>query len=261
MLGDNDGTFRDPPGLPLRPPVPGGAALRIAFLSDLHANIHALTSVKRFLQENPVNQVIVVGDLVGYGASPGPVIDFVKREGWPVALGSSDMRVAMELGGSPDRRGIADQVLSWTREVLMPEQVDYLRRLPPGGRLMTPVGRVRFFHGSPHDPETKLDLMAPERQLEELAEQLGARVVVVGGTHVPFVRTLEDTVFVDPGSVGLSLNHEPGADVAIVDCSGRKPKVTLHKVTYDFASAAFDVMAWNLPPLIADVIRTGKMGA
>ncbi|GGR83926.1 metallophosphoesterase family protein [Deinococcus sedimenti] len=234
--------------------------MRLAFISDIHGNIHALTAVKRFLSENIVNQVIVVGDLVGYGASPGPVIDFVKREGWVVGLGSSDMRVAMDMGERADRKGVADQVLNWTKKMLTPDQVDFLRRLPPGGRIMTPVGRVRFFHGSPHDPEQRMDLMAPERELETLADSLGARVVLVGGTHVPFIRVIGDTTFVDPGSVGLTLNHEPGADVVLVDCVGRKPKVTLHKVTYDFASSAFDIMAWNLPPVIADVIRTGRMG-
>ena len=234
--------------------------MRLAFISDIHGNIHALTAVKRFLSENIVNQVIVVGDLVGYGASPGPVIDFVKREGWTVGLGSSDMRVAMDMGDRADRKGVADQVLNWTKKMLTPEQVDFLRRLPPGGRLMTPVGRVRFFHGSPHDPEQRLDLMAAERELEALADSLGARVIIVGGTHVPFMRVVGETTFVDPGSVGLTLNHEPGADVVIVDCVGRKPKVSLHKVTYDFASSAFDIMAWNLPPVIADVIRTGRMG-
>ncbi len=197
---------------------------------------------------------------MGYGASPGPVIDFVRREGWPTGLGSSDLRVAMEFGEREGRKGIADQVLQWTKKTLSPEQMEYLRRLPPGGRIMTPIGRVKYFHGSPHDPEQRMDLMAHERELEQIADQLSSRVIVVGGTHVPFVRVIGDTTFVDPGSVGLSLNHEPGADVAIVDCVGRKPKVTLHKVPYDYSSSAFDIMAWNLPPAIADVIRTGKMG-
>jgi predicted phosphodiesterase len=92
-----------------------------------------------------------------------------------------------------------------------------------------------------------------------LAETLGARVVVVGGTHIPFFREVDDTLFIDPGSVGLSLNHEPGADLAIVDCSGRRPKAALHKVAYDYHSAAFDILAWSLPPVIADVIKTGRM--
>ncbi|AZI41797.1 metallophosphoesterase [Deinococcus psychrotolerans] len=235
--------------------------MRIAFISDLHSNIHALTSVQRFLSEHIVNSVVVVGDLVGYGASPGPVIDFVQQAGWKVGLGSSDLRVSMAFGERESRRGIADQVLNWTRETLAPEQLEYLRRLPVGGRIMTPVGRIRYFHGAPHDPEARLDLMAPEAQMQELAEQLSSRVVVSAGTHVPFVRTIGDTIFIDPGSVGLSLNHEPGADVIIIDAAGRRPKVSMHKVPYDYSSAAFDIMAWNLPPVIADVIRSGKMGS
>ena len=234
--------------------------MRVAFLSDLHGNIHALTAVKRFLGEHPVARVVVVGDLVGYGASPGPVIDFVRREGWACSLGSSDLRAALDLGARASRRGVAEEVLQWTRGVLRPEQTEFLRGLPPSGRLGTPVGRVRYFHGAPHDPESRIDLMGSEAELGALAEQLAARVVVVGGTHVPFIREVGDTTFVDPGSVGLSLNHEPGADLAVVDCAGPQPRVTLHKVPYDYASSAFDILAWDLPSVIADVIRSGRMG-
>ncbi|WP_425147470.1 metallophosphoesterase family protein [Deinococcus sp.] len=234
--------------------------MRLAILSDLHGNIHALTAVKRFLSEHAVSQVIVLGDLVGYGASPGPVIDFVRREGWTCGLGSSDARVAFNISPRNDRRGVADTVLAWTADTLAPEQLEYLRRLPAGGRTNTPVGRLRYFHGSPHDLEKRLDLMAQDREMEALAEQLGARVVVAGGTHVPFVRHVADTTFIDPGSVGLSLNHEPGADVVILELQGLRPKVTLHKVPYDFHSAAFDIMAWSLPSVIAEVIKTGRMG-
>jgi predicted phosphodiesterase len=232
--------------------------VRLAILSDIHGNIHALTAVKRFLGEQAISQVIVLGDLVGYGASPGPVIDFIRREGWTCGLGSSDARVAFDVRAS-DRRGVSETVLAWTRENLAPEHLEYLRRLPAGGRVNTPVGRLRYFHGAPHDPEQRLDLMAQDRELEQLAEQLAARVIVVGGSHIPFIRHVADTVYVDPGSVGLSLNHEPGADVAILELQGLRPKVSLHKVAYDFHSAAFDIMAWSLPPVIADVIKTGRM--
>jgi len=233
--------------------------VRLAILSDIHANIHALTAVKRFLGEHAISQVVVLGDLVGYGASPGPVIDFIRREGWTCGLGSSDARVAFDVRVA-ERRGVSETVLAWTRENLAPEHLEFLRRLPAGGRVNTPVGRLRYFHGSPHDPEQRLDLMAQDRELGALAEQLGARLVVVGGSHIPLTRHVGDTIFVDPGSVGLSLNHEPGADVAILELQGLRPKISLHKVPYDFHSAAFDIMAWSLPPVIAEVIKTGRMG-
>ncbi len=237
--------------------------LRIAFLSDIHANIHALTSVKRFLGEQSVTQVIVVGDLVGYGASPGPVIDFVQHEGWKTVLGSSDLRVSMELSERSERTGLSAKVLEWTKTVLDPEQIEFLRKLPAGGRVNTPLGKIRFFHGSPYDPDQRLDLMMPDEKISKMAQELGAKVIIAAGTHIPFMRVVGEgegaVTFVDSGSVGLSLNHEPGADVVIVDCEGAFPKVSLHKVPYDYASAAFDIMAWELPSVIADIIKTGKM--
>ena len=64
----------------------------------------------------------------------------------------------------------------------------------------------------------------------------------------------------NPGSVGLSLNGEPGADCAILeDEPDAEMKVNLIKVPYDFHAAAFDILTWGLPPLIATVIKTGSM--
>lgn len=232
--------------------------MRLAFLSDLHANIQALTAAAQWLEGQAVDKVVVVGDLVGYGANPGPVIDFVQQQGYTAGLGSSDLRTALPVGGQCERQGVSEQVIAWTREVLLPDQMDYLRALQPGGRIRTPAGTVRFFHGSPHDPEQKLDLTGSEESLQVLAAQYPARLIVSGGTHVPFVRRVGEVTFLDPGSVGFSLNREPGADVALVDLEeGAPPKVTLHKVPYDVASAAFDILAWELPPQIAQALRTG----
>lgn len=232
--------------------------MRLAFISDIHANIQALSAVAQFLEAQVVDQVVVVGDLVGYGANPGPVIDFVQQQEYLACLGSSDLRVALPLGDRATRQGVAEQVIGWTRDVLLPEQMEYLRGLPVGGRLKVPEGRIRFFHGSPHDPEQKLDLSGPEEALSVLAAQFPARLIVSAGTHIPFVRRVGEVTFLDPGSVGLSLNHEPGADVAVVDCvAGNPPKIALHKVPYDVASAAFDILAWELPAQIAQVLKNG----
>lgn len=234
--------------------------MRLAFLSDIHGNIHALTAVKRFLKFHAPDQVIVVGDLVGYGASPGPVIDFVQHEEWTVCLGSSDARVALDLGEIDAKSGVGAQALAWTRTVLTPAQMDYLRGLPTGGRMMTPLGRVRYFHGSPYSPDERMDLMAPEAKLAEIAEQLRCTLIVAAGTHVPFTRAVGETLFVDPGSVGLTLNGEPGADVVIVEMNGAQPQAQLHKVPYDVTSAVFDIKAWELPETIVQVLQTGRIG-
>jgi len=234
--------------------------LRLAFLSDIHGNVQALHAVQRFLTDEQVETVVILGDLVGYGASPGAVIDIVQRQGWVCSMGSSDARVAFGFAERGERSGVAEETLVWTRKMLTDDQMEFLRRLPTGGRIMTRLGRVRYFHGSPHDPDARLDLLADDRELEGVLENLGARVIVCGGTHVPYFRRVGPGLFIDPGSVGLSLNREPGADVAIVEITAQDVKVQLHKISYDYHAAAFDIVAWNLPPVIADVIKSGRMG-
>ena len=234
--------------------------MRLAFLSDIHGNVHALSAVQRFLKAEGVGAAVVVGDLVGYGASPGAVIDLVRRAGWPAALGSSDARAAFDVVGRGARAGVAEETLRWTRSVLSGEQLDFLRRLPVGGRVTTERGRARYCHGAPHDPDARLNLLGDDAELTSALKNLGAQVLVCGGTHVPYVRQVEGGLLIDPGSVGLSLNGEPGADVAILDVRPTGIEVQLHKVAYDVHAAAFDILAWQLPPVIADVIKTGCMG-
>ena len=64
---------------------------------------------------------------------------------------------------------------------------------------------------------------------------------------------------VNPGSVGLSLNGEPGADYAILTIDESGVSIAMDKVEYDFAAVAFDIVAWGLPSMVADAIQMGRM--
>jgi hypothetical protein len=64
---------------------------------------------------------------------------------------------------------------------------------------------------------------------------------------------------INPGSVGLSLNGEPGADYALLRLSTDKVEVVMGKAEYDFAAVAFDIIAWGLPAMIAEAIQRGRM--
>ncbi len=235
--------------------------LKIAFISDIHGNIHALRAAWRWIQERRPDHVICLGDLVGYGANPSEAIDFIDEHGLRCTLGSSDARVAYELSEKFEKReGLSEQTLEWTKTVLTPEQKQFLRKLPTSGRMETPKGRLRFCHGSPYDPDDRLDLHGAAKDLNELLASLHCEVLVCGGTHIPYVRALARGVVIDPGSVGLSLNGEPGADVAFLQISENEVKTELIKVPYDTAAAAADIVTWNLPNAITHVLRSGKMG-
>lgn len=232
----------------------------LGLISDVHANVVALDAVLAELRRQGVEQVICLGDLVGYGPAPNETIERVREEGLLCSLGAADERIAFDFARKPlPRKGVGDATLEWTREVLDPTHVAWLRELPVQRRVKTPVGRLRAFHGTAEDPAERTELHVDPVSLGRLLESHRCRILAAGATHVPYFRRVGDGVVVNPGSVGLSLNGEPGADYALLRIDDGAIDVRMDKVEYDVASVAFDIVAWGLPAIIAEAIQMGRM--
>lgn len=231
--------------------------MRIAVFSDVHANLPALEAALKFIRHLAVDEVLCLGDLVGYGPHPREVIELVRQRQIPCLLGGTDARIAFPLPG-PKRSPETEAAMAWTREQLDHEDIAFLRSLPTSKRFRTPVGRARAFHGHPENPEARFPLYEEEAKLRALLEVLRAKLVLTGGSHIPVARTVADVHIVDPGSVGLTLGGEPGADLAVVTVNTRGVTSQFYKVPYDYAQTAFDIQAWGLPERIAEMVRTGR---
>ncbi len=212
------------------------------------------------MRQRGVDNIICLGDLVGYGPSPNETIDLIRSEHIVCSLGAADERIAFDFARSGKPRvGVADQILDWTREVIEPRHVEFLRTLPVQRRLNTPAGRLRFFHGSPETPGERLNLNQDPMSLTQLLERNRCSILVAGATHVPFYRQVPGGWVLNPGSVGLALNGEPGADYAILTIHEDALDVQMDKVEYDFAAVAFDIVAWGLPRMVAEAVQHGRM--
>ena len=126
---------------------------------------------------------------------------------------------------------------------------------------MSTSGELPGLHGRltviPANPD---DRAAVTEQLARLLERHRCNILVAGSTHVPFFRKIGDNSMVlNPGSVGLSLNGEPGADYALLSITESGLELEMDKVEYDFAAAAFEVLAWGLPTQVAEAIQHGRM--
>ncbi|ADH63256.1 metallophosphoesterase [Allomeiothermus silvanus DSM 9946] len=237
--------------------------MRIGIIADIHANLPALEAALTALREEGVDQVLAIGDLVGYGPHPRQVLRLLEREGIACVLGSADIRVAFNLP-SEARSGIAETVLQWTITQLGKRELNFLRNLRSRHRMDIGGGRLLAFHGTPDDPEVKLDIDIPVTDLVRMFEQSRARYMVAAGKHIPYERRVGQGILVDPGSVGLTLGGEPGADVLLLEeipqAQEGQPalKVRFLKVPYDFGQVLFDLAAWELPPVLSDVIRQGR---
>lgn len=232
----------------------------LGVISDVHANVLALEAAVSAMRQRGVDSIICLGDLVGYGPSPNETLDLIRAEGIMCCLGAADERIAFDFARARKPRiGVADQILEWTREVIEPRHVEFLRTLPVQRRLNTPAGRLRFFHGSPDTPGERLNLNQDPISLAQLLERHRCSIMVAGATHVPFYRQVQAGWVLNPGSVGLALNGEPGADYAVLNISEGHVDVQMDKVEYDFAAVAFDIIAWGLPRMVADAVQYGRM--
>jgi len=245
--------------------------MRFLVLSDLHANLEALTAVLERARELGWDRTLALGDLVGYGADPDVVVEATRRlPGLIIVRGNHD-RVASGERPSPDLGPSALRAAVWTRRHLSSESREFLACLPPGPLVFTPGGIL--VHGSPVDED---DYLLDEDEGARAFQALDFHVGFFGHTHLPgsFVSRREAVAWLDiagdgaafplgetdrhlinPGSVGQPRDGDPRASFAIYDDHARQ--VTIHRVPYDVASARRKILEAGLPAALGDRLLHG----
>jgi diadenosine tetraphosphatase ApaH/serine/threonine PP2A family protein phosphatase len=247
--------------------------MKLALLADLHANLEAAEACLEHARAAGADAHAFLGDLVGYGADPGPVVDLIAAhaaDGAIAVLGNHDA-AALE-GASPTMRDAAAAAIAWTRARLSPGQRAFLSGLP----LVVRSGGLLFVHASADAPAEWIyvdDERSADRSLEAAAP---ARYVLCGHVHapvlwytgaaarpMPFRPTPGIAIPVAPhrrwlavaGSAGQPRDGNPAASYAMLDVEGAT--LTFHRVPYDCAAAAGKVRAAGLPEALAARLERG----
>lgn len=245
--------------------------MRYLVLSDLHGNLEALDAVLESARGPGYEGVLVLGDIVGYGPDPNAVIEALRRIPAVVAIRGNHDKVASGLEDGEDFNEAARQAALWTRRVLSPENLEYLKGLPRGPREFAP-GRY-LAHGAPHDEDRYL---LEEGEARRAFEALPFDLCFFGHSHFPGVFVLEDgrvgfdrarsepTVFpllpglrylVNPGSVGQPRDRNPKSSFALLDDGAMT--VTVHRVAYPIETTREKIRSAGLPPALSDRLRLG----
>jgi putative phosphoesterase len=230
--------------------------LRVALISDLHGNLPALEAVLAELDDEPVDELVCLGD-VAVGPYPAETIARVRGLRCQVVQGNWDDWLAHEI---PELSGEQGAILSdqgrWWAERLTSDDKAYLDALP--GTLEVPfdAGPLYCFHGS---PRSHTDAITPETPDDELESLLGDRheALLSGGhTHIQFARPYGSTIFVNPGSVGLPFERWPPTDgtrvlpwaeYAVLESRDGEVSVDLRRVDYDVPALLEDTLASGVP--------------
>lgn len=246
--------------------------MRILILTDIHANWEALEAVIDDARGH-YDESVCLGDLVGYGASPGEVVDWVRKNVGAVIRGNHDKAVAgLEL--MEDFNILARAAVQWTRAVLSQEQIEYLRALPEGPLVR---GDVSMAHGSPLDED---EYLLNIHDVLDIPSHLPEMICFVGHTHVQggflwqrgrperlirpaahdreAVLKLAPATFhlLNPGSVGQPRDGDPRAAYVIYDSHARA--VHFRRTSYDIAKAQRKILDAGLPELLAGRLALGR---
>lgn len=185
--------------------------MKIVIVSDIHGNFDALAALPERYDE-----LWVLGDLVNYGPEPREVIESVADKAVVVVRGNHDQ--CLGYGDDPQCsapfREMAEATRKFSDRVITAAQKTYLRSLPE--RLEVTRAQTRFYlcHATPSDPLYEYRRAESDKWIDECV-QLRADVILVGHTHMPFVRSFNHQVLVNPGSLGQPKTGKPHACYAV----------------------------------------------
>jgi putative phosphoesterase len=240
-------------------------AYRIALFSDMHGNSAATEAVLAAIHAEGLDEVICLGDLVGYGARPNEVIGLIRGREIPTIMGNYDDGVGFDQDDcgcayrSEVERACGQASLAWTRATVDEDRKSYLRTLLSELRREINGVRVRFVHGSPRRMNEYLFEDRNPASLERIAKGVDADVLVFGHTHIPWSRKVGGVRFVNTGSVGKPKDGDPRAAWVLLTIGpDGEIGVTTRRVAYDITSMAKAIRgAQGLPDRFADDIETG----
>jgi predicted phosphodiesterase len=248
--------------------------MRIALISDIHANLPALEAVLEAIDDrSDVDAVYHLGDLVGYAPWPNEVVTLLRERAVPGVAGNYDSTTAADHEHcgcryeDPRQEALSHLSYAWTRSNVSRETRKWLAGLPfridvrpLGGHRAGP--RLVLIHGNPvlntvYWTEDRSDAFCLK-----MAEHLGAGagdVIAFGHTHEPWHRIVDGIQFVNTGSVGRPKDGDWRAGYVVVHMDGDGARVEFRRVAYDLERATAAIRRSDLPDEFAAHLEAGGM--
>ncbi|MCA1651054.1 MAG: metallophosphoesterase family protein [Acidobacteria bacterium] len=235
--------------------------MRIAVVSDIHANLTALDAVIADVRKTGADLVVSGGDLMSGGPRPAEVIDRVREMNWPGVYGNTDEMLWMphrvsETLQAPQLHRIRDLVLTHTipatLDAIGDERLAWLRALPRRWS----DGDLSVVHAGPDDVWQITPANASDEELERVYAALRSKRVLYGHIHYPYIRRVSTFMVANSGAVSLSFDGDARACYALVD----DDRIEIRRVEYDVEQEIRLLLGTDDPfaETTAETLRTGR---
>jgi diadenosine tetraphosphatase ApaH/serine/threonine PP2A family protein phosphatase len=247
------------------------AAVRVAAITDVHANLPALEAVLGAIDRAGIEHVWCLGDVLGYGVQPDECVELVLERCELCLVGNHDLAVLGELDIASFSEAAAAAV-AWTRENAAASTLEFLRGLEPSGEREG----IGLFHASPRDPIWEYVLSA--EQADAGMDAHPSRIGLIGHSHVAlFFNRPEDETgetrgaqasdgalldlstngwLLNPGSVGQPRDGDPRAAWLEIDTEAEA--ACFRRVPYEIDRAAEPIVAAGLPSRLGARLYSGQ---
>jgi diadenosine tetraphosphatase ApaH/serine/threonine PP2A family protein phosphatase len=245
--------------------------MRIAVLTDIHANREAFSAVLSEIAARSVDRIAILGDIVGYGPDPDWCVERTMELVAAGALCVKGNHDAAAVGGAVSMNVVAEEAIRWTRRRLSDQHLRFLDGLPLTGL----IDDVLLVHASANDPGDWIYVTGANRAMPSF-RVTDARVILCGHVHVPMLVSCDRAGAVAGqririgapvpllrsrrwlaviGSVGQPRDGVPQAGYAVLDLATNE--LTFHRTAYDTATTARKIRAAGLPEALAARLMTG----
>jgi diadenosine tetraphosphatase ApaH/serine/threonine PP2A family protein phosphatase len=241
--------------------------MRVAVISDVHANLRALEAVLAAIDDEHLDAVWCLGDTVGYGPRPNECCTSVRERAALCLVGNHDL-VALGDIAVGDFNDEAAAAALWTRDELSADSQSFLRGLEPAAR----VEGAELYHASARDPVW--EYLLSEDAVRATFDLTTAPLVLVGHSHVALAVNargdeldgglapggteveLDGRWVLNPGSTGQPRDGDPRAAWLLLDLEQRR--ASFRRVAYPVKETQAELRAAGLPPGLAARLAFGE---
>jgi len=233
--------------------------MRLAVISDIHGNLEALKRVFSDIEQSDADDIVCLGDMIGYGPDPEAVVDMIRARNILTLMGNHELAVS-DPGFMKFFNPLARKSLEKTVSLLSGDTIRYVSHLEH----FQIAHSCRFVHGFPPDSPRTYMFQVSDRKLKSVFNRIGETLCFIGHTHIPAIiefdgrsvskQRLKQGLFalnqgrkyiINVGSVGQPRDGDNHAKYAIWD--SEKDQLELRYVSYDIGTVAGKITALGFP--------------
>ena len=232
--------------------------MRLAIISDIHSNLEALSKALELIDEESVNEIVCLGDVVGYGADPNACVELVRARCRVVLRGNHDA-AAVDPANAESFTRNAKIAAEWTRRQLSEENRKFLETLP----YLERREGILFVHSSPYDPQSWYYVLS-EEDLDAAFRSFSEQICFIGHSHFPGVFSVDGPVksisrdmrcLINVGSIGQPRDGNPRLSFGVFDTESWEYRNI--RSEYPYQVAAEKIIRAGLPRALADRLSMG----